>query len=334
MNISNDFRIILTDEFFRRIGSNWILDIIYLIVLTPLSFISCFLNLFSIFILSKIKIKQTKLYKLLMVYCLNSFIISFLFAFIFTGYSPRLFEYFYLFIRIYRCRIMVYVAICLYLFSNILDILIAFERLSAFVKKLTRFRHIKPYLVSLIILILCFLINISTIFSYDLLDDDIFFNSNTTTNCYITEYNKSIVGNVINMLTIFIRDILTLIVEIATNIFIIYAYKKHCVPEIQQNSIQTNINQIILNRKLQRRKRLLSMIFFLSLLSIVSHLIVATVYTFMANFLNTFYRSLYFNLLCFCFFSVIIKHFLNFFIFFKFNSNFRNKCKICLRLTK
>jgi hypothetical protein len=141
-------------------------------------------------------------------------------------------------------------------------------------------------------------------------------------------YYKSKIGNFINMVSIFIRDILTLIIEVLTNIFLVYSYKKFCKPNNQQNNVQIDVNQRIFTKKLQKRKRLLLMIFSLSTLSIISHSFTATIYSFMANFLISSNRSLYFHLLCFCFFTVNLKQFLNIFIFYKFKANFRKKIKI------
>ena len=55
--ITNQTDISLFNE---RIGSTWLLDSIYLFIITPIGFIGGILNLFSLFIMNKIKIKRTK----------------------------------------------------------------------------------------------------------------------------------------------------------------------------------------------------------------------------------------------------------------------------------
>ena len=81
--ITNQTDISLFNE---RIGSTWLLDSIYLFIITPIGFIGGILNLFSLFIMTKIKIKKTKLYQYLKFYSLNGSLACFTCAFVFLSY--------------------------------------------------------------------------------------------------------------------------------------------------------------------------------------------------------------------------------------------------------
>ena len=106
------------------------LDAISLFIISPIGFIGFILNLFCLIILSKIKISNTNLYIYLKIYSLNSALIGLVLSFSFVGYSPRFFPYFAnYYAQLYRCKIYNAIGCSLYSFGNLMDILIAIERL-------------------------------------------------------------------------------------------------------------------------------------------------------------------------------------------------------------
>jgi hypothetical protein len=85
----------LSESFYIRIGSTWILDSIYLYVISPLSFMAIILNALSLFIINKIKIKNATInfYEYLKVDLINGIILCLIGTCSFIGYSPRYFKY-------------------------------------------------------------------------------------------------------------------------------------------------------------------------------------------------------------------------------------------------
>ena len=161
-NNSTNFDI---DLLYERIGSTWVLDSVYLFAIAPISFMGTILNLFSFYILLRIKIDQTMLYKYLAFYSLNGSLICFFISFTLTCYSPRYYPfYFSYFSRFNRAFLAPLVSTVIYFMCNILDILIALERLAIFVKKFKPIDKLNPYLVCFIITLIALIINFPLFF--------------------------------------------------------------------------------------------------------------------------------------------------------------------------
>ena len=76
----------------------------------------------------------------------------------------------------------------------------------------------------------------------------------------------------------------------------------------------------------KKGKKLLSLTLILSILSIITHILgaiifISIIYSMVQN------RILHFSILCLGTFSLVFKHFLNIFLFYFFNSNFRKHLK-------
>jgi hypothetical protein len=162
-NIQNYSNNDLSELSLFKIGSTLTFDSIYLYFVSPIAFISFCLNLFSIFIINKIKTNSNNhrnLYTYFKLYLINSSLLSFIVIFSFYSYSPRYFQFALNYLaRIYRCHIVNSLATTLYFYSNIFDLIITFERLSIFMHHLDFFKRKSPYTISLIGLIACTIIN-------------------------------------------------------------------------------------------------------------------------------------------------------------------------------
>jgi hypothetical protein len=310
----------LTEEFYQTIGSTWIIDGINFYLVSPIGLIGFLLNLSGLCIMLKIHVNTTKLYIYLRYYCLNSALICLICGFTFVAYSPRYFSYFNNYYAIfYRCRIFNFVASSLYFYGNILDILVALERLSIFIPPLKAYsRAFSSLKIMIPIVIACFVININNYLSNYVLtqpefDQEAVTNSSSFTYCGKNEYFYSQTRKIIAVLLVIIRDILTIIIETVLSILCIYYYRNYST-----TSISTNVN----TSRITVGKRLLRMTLAILFLSNLSHLVIATTYLSSFNSNSIFLLGSY--LTCSAGLSISLKHFSNFIIFFFFNTNFRN----------
>ena len=150
-NLSNStFIFEVTESFLLKIGSTWTLDSFYLFVIGPFGLVGFVLNLICFAVLCQIQIAQTKLYKYLRVYSINSSLMCLILSFSFFGFSPRYFGFFREPIGIwFRCQVFAYGFFSVYLFNNLLDILIVLLRLAIFMPKLKFLEETRPYILSI-----------------------------------------------------------------------------------------------------------------------------------------------------------------------------------------
>jgi hypothetical protein len=319
----------INNEFFEKMGSTWLLDGLFIYVSSPIAFIGFLLNLLSFAILLRIKIKSTKLYKYLKVYSLNSSLICLILIFGFVGLSPRYFPFFNHYLsKFYRCKIFGFIFTTLYFFANVLDIIVAVDRLSIFIKKLDKkFDSVKPYFICLIAFCVCFIINFPVLKTYRILNDEQFLKSDSLTYCDLTSFSKSKFGILINMLILLIRDLLTLIIEILISCLAICFYSRFSSSQFQThkaNSSEFEVNEAAYKQRMkdERGKKLLLMTINLCTFSIISHIIVCI--TFISSFFFIKNNKILYNILVFfTLFSINIKHSFNIFIFYFFNNNFK-----------
>ena len=343
MNYSNQTEYLIDENLFHRIGSTWTLDTIYVVIIAPLGFIGVIFNLICFWTLLQIKIKRKEinLYKYLKVYSLAGLASSLIVGLAFMTYSPRYFKDFLdPVVKFYRCRIIGSSMVCLFFYINLLDILISLDRMVIFTNKLTGLRFIRPYSFSIFLLIVCFLINSPIFLTYEISSNHVFLTTNVMNHCGLTEFGKSRLGIISNVIVILIRDVLTFILEIITSIFVLYFYRTYKNNSILLNNIlrfdikKKNSNKMPkisdvrsqINKRKEIYKKLLLMTFVLSVLSIITHFLAAIVYAFTLKLIagNIF---LHFSFVCLGIFCFSLKNFLNLFIFYIFNSNFRKKIR-------
>ena len=320
----------ISKQLYQRLGSTWLLDSVYLFIISPLGFVGFVLNiLFLFFLLPRMQqLNKLRLYKYLMCYSINSSVICFLLTFIFIHFSPRYFEFtFTTYVsKFYRCHLLAYVILGLCLFGYLLDIVILIDRLSLFLNhKISRLNQSKPFTKCFVILIICLLINTPLLFSMKINNQP---NESSPSNfCTPTKFANSKEGFIVSIILIFIRDILALIFEIFMTGLSIYYYKNFSSKSLHSfYFINTNNSISFAFRKVKSRKsngrRLLLMSIYLSILSIISHLIVSVVFFIPVE------ESTLFQVMCFILgMSIIIKHVLNVFIFYYFKNELRKMFK-------
>lgn len=318
----------LNESFYLRMGSTWLIDGIYIFLIAPIGITGFILNMTSLIIYCKL-INNANLYKYLIMYSLNGSLICLISSFLFLTYSPRYIDYFLSpSIKIYRCRVLGYGIVSLYFFGNLLDIFISLNRLSIFNNKLKSFHDFNPFKLGILLMIICFSINLRLIVSYDLMSNDDFFNSSSFTYCIQNEFAETTFNKILNIFIISIRDLITLILEIIFSYLLIKSSNKYTENNLIQATI--NINQtrennlnLTIKKRVMMKKRILYMTIWLSILSIISHLIIAFAFSLFLNNFLTENRLFYFSMVLFGFFSLILKHFLNFFLFYLFDYNFK-----------
>lgn len=328
--MKNSTYLLSNQTFLDLIGSSKIFDGLYAYLFFPTSFIGFILNLVNFFILRRIKEKTTCLYKYLKVYVINSCLINLIFSsmtlFNCIRYFPLAFSYE---ARIISIFLFGYVCNTLYFFGNTLDILIAIERLAIFKKQLKRLtKHNSPYLICFCILIICIFINIPPFLSvYNKSVHEI--QSDFLNKAYInrikiignTSFSNAKCGRIILFISLFTRDLLFLLIEIIILMLTTYYYLQ------EFNRFKSRLNTLQqIRRRNKARKNLLAMVIYLSITTIISRLI-----TFNAFRKLLLKRNISLTEQFVTMYSVVLKHFLNSFIFYKFNRKFKD---VVLDVTK
>ena len=316
---------IIDDNFYVQMGSTWILDSIYLIVIIPLGVIGLISNIFNFYVIFRINVNIST-YKYLKVYCLNSSLIGFIsiftlygnFTIRFTGIKTDLFA------RIYRCFIVNYVATSLYFYGNMLDIVIVIDRLSIFVNFFKKLSKINPLNISIFLAIICFTINLPTFFRFRLKSDEEILYDFTESSINSSYLAFGICGSwylhdniIIVGLNIIGRDLLTLCLEIIFSILSVIYFIRF---KESRKSIKI---QSVKDKKMTDKaddNRLSAMTRFLLIISLITHIAacIAFFFFFTLERLTLHYFIMIANL------SIVIKHSINFFIFYHFNKNFKS----------
>ena len=126
--------------------------------------------------------------------------------------------------------------------------------------------------------------------------------------CNQSEYGKSRIGSLLNLIVIIIRDIITLIVEIIFSILVVYHYNKFKNMSLQKfaakidtnslsnvsnnkrlgnenntqnNVVQNSVDHLRMVKRKQKHQQLLLMTIILSIFSFVTHMIAAFVFVFL-----------------------------------------------------
>lgn len=192
-------------------------------------FIGFVFNLICAFIFSN-KNFNSKFYKILRIYSLNScllnlndFVMFFSAVINFKEFTVSYKASFYI------CYVYVTIAVTLYTFGGIFDIVIVLERLSILSNKFKYLEKWTPGKLAIIVMISSLFINIPLIFSRQPIK--IAIKLNETQIIYFYNYINTPFfyrrfGTIIIHLNLLIRDILTLIVEIALNLLSLFYLKR------------------------------------------------------------------------------------------------------------
>jgi hypothetical protein len=328
MNLTNSELSFIPRGFYnQKVDFTMSIDSIYSFFVSTISFIGFILNTYCFFaLLPKLKIKQTNIYKYLRVYSFNSSLICFINAiiFFFSFSSKYLFEHAFEYLtRFYQCK---YFCVCLYIFGNFLDIFISLDRLSIYLnRKLDKLNQIKPYRKCIFLFIISILTNLPILLSVTapiIQDQTTMSNNSIYLNFIQTNFIKAKFAIIISLAFIFIRDIITLILQISCVFSLLYYYKYSTIQfdkyyVVQTRSLTMDLSRI--KKKNYRGRNLLLMSIYSLIVSMVMHAIFLSI-VFTVAFLKD--ADLIQDMILILIFLIISKHFLNVLILFKFNSKY------------
>ena len=245
----------MSDAFYAAIQSTWLIDSFYLFVNTPLSALALVCNVVSFVAMCRINRKENAIYSYLLLYTLTNSLGSLIVMLSFVAYAPRFFDFAMSpFARIMRCTVMSFVATTLYFFKNMLDVLLALERLSLFFLRVKAFcASCSPNTLAAAAFVLCTVINLPTYFLAQPKSDAAFFNITATTKynyCGQPAFFFTPSGRLLTLLIIVVRDFATTLMEIVLGLLTIrrlHRYRlKHASPTLSDLKIYETERRLIL----------------------------------------------------------------------------------------
>jgi hypothetical protein len=311
-----------------NLKSSYLIDSIGLYFAIPMAIIGTLLNLISIIILYSKSFRKMNIYKIMKIYNLTSLLLTFGLSFTFL-YTPNvLFELsISLIARIFSCNIVNWIFILIFFYQNCLDILMNLERALSYSNGFQQIKQISAYLICFIVLIICVIIHISSDLAFTYTpDDELYIKFNL---CYPTSFAILPLTKMILIVSYIIEGPIVMILVIGSNILAYISYKSFM--KRKQESI--NINRSAELTESEKRKQvktekrnkiLLSMTIYLTIFSIISHLIQfgaqLIIFVFSSQITKILYGWIRFAFL----FIVIFKNFFTIFFYYYFNSNFKN----------
>ena len=301
------------ESFYIKIGSTWLLDGTFVYLISPIGFIGFFLNIISLLIFFKIKVKSQsqKLVKYLRVYSLNSSFICLIIGFTFVAYSPRYFlNLFKKYSAYFKCKMLNYILVCLYQYGISIDFLIVMDSISSHSNRLIFMKKINPYLICSFNFLLCLIINYPLATNFDRLK----LHSNSdfvTKNCpklFLITQNR------VKYFIIALQDFLLAILIIFAIFMSFYFY---AIRRNKSSSTNTNSNN-------QNGKKILILSQTLCLNTLICHLIILIGrYLFISFWLRVNDMESYVFVVCIICFIVSFKHSLNIILFYLYDSGFK-----------
>jgi hypothetical protein len=328
----------LSEILFYKAGSDsWTSDFLFLLTV-PFGVTGFLLNMFSLALFIKIDVNTTQMYKYLRVYAINSAILCTFNVTTFYTYTPRYFAFEYSFLsRVNLCIITNFVKTLFVFYSFVLDILISLERLAVFIDRLKVMKNVSAYIICFISFILCSIVNSPVYFWYYVKSNQEFYSElfNLTIQpdkfyfCGRTGFLNKPICLISSALAIFIRDILTLLVEVVTGLLLAY----YCHQFVKRRTSLGNFSE----NDSRNFYKVLKMTLILSLLSIITHVCLFVFFLIgMFNFVKgdkIWLREFYWTTL-----TCLFKYSSNFFVFYFFNTNsemavraFYSKIKLLFR---
>jgi len=319
---SND----LIQQLLANIQFNKYTDAFYLFLILPMGSLGSLFNYVSFVIFCK-KSFDMPLFKYLRVYTLSSLIVSLSLIFIYF-FAPFTFPQIFLAYstRIYGCKILPsFVTSFFFFFENTLDIFINLERALSFSSEFGRFKKISPYVISLLLFILCVLINGPVFFVYDIVEDSQL--PIVLRLCKLTQFSKSSMGKLFLMISYILQGPVSLIFVIGTNMIALISFRRYLKRKAQLHTQTSLENETEAHKKKRTQdekanKRLFLMTFYLSIFSVLNHLM-----QFSAQFIVFILAMSPSVTAWFVFiyiFNFAFKNFMNIFFFYNYNKKFKN----------
>ena len=339
-----------SDQNFNYTKADWInkyalpmnLDLVYLYFISLFGFCAAILNSISLFVFTRKKFLKSNIYVYIRIYIFNSLLMSLCESFVFVSTSIRYFEFSNTYSAVsYGTYFYIAVITTTYFYGRIIEIKISLERASNYYTKIKKFFSLNPTFDSFIALMACILINCPYFFVFQPSSVTIELNNVKNFTIYYwgtTEFANSAVGKSICYVVLFIRDILTLVLQIIVSLLSVYLFKKMInnrrrieifsgkSSKIRQNQATRSETKIELIFSVE--KKLTFMVTFMTLLATIEHIIVILV-VITSGFIGEYMTDLGMAISNAMF---ALKNFSNFFIFIAFSKRFRKEFFRILKL--
>jgi hypothetical protein len=241
----------VNEIFLLRIGSTWLLDTCYLYLLIPLCSIGIISNVICLIVFQSKLMKNINLYKYLRIFTINSLIICIMGLLTFLPRTPRYFPSlsFSFAAKLYRCKLFSFFGYTFVFNGNLLNIFIMLERMSLY-KNYKLLKDLSIFKLCIFLFIFCGILNIPIYFSLKMKSDQEFIDAFNNydkaisfTYCKTPKFFQEITGKIFLGLVAFIRDFVSLILEILVGIVSVYYFRKY------QSNREVNffLNEINLN---------------------------------------------------------------------------------------
>ncbi len=302
-------------------------DALYVYLVVPMGSLGSLFNLLSFLIFCKKSFDTIPLFKYLKVYTLASLIVSVSLIFVFN-LAPYTFPAVLLAYttRIYVCKTLAsFVTSFFFFFENTLDVFINLERALCFGTGFREFKKVSPYVISLLLFFLCVLINGPVYFVFDIVEDSQL--PSVLRICKLTQFSKSSFGKLFLMISYMLQGPVLLICVIGSNIIALISFRRFLKRKAQLQA-QTPIENETKAQKKKRiqdektNKKLFFMTFYLSIFSVLNHLMVFT--SQFIIFILTMSPSVTAWIVFIYIFNFAFKNLMNIFFFYNFNKKFKN----------
>lgn len=286
----------LTDELKQQLLANtttWLTDSLYLYLIGPMSLIGFLSNSITLIIFTKRIFSKYAHYKYLKIYAFVSYLITLHLIVLLLTQTPNYF--FNLatshFARVFRCLVVPSYGLKLLVFySNAMDAVLNLERASNFNLQLKRFNNASPFLISFIVFIICFLINLPYGYLLELNDDHALYT--TFEFCKKTKFNNSLAGNVTLLIVFIIEGPILLLLVTLSNVCSYMSMKSYFDKKIE--TIQLNESEYLtdtqtlskqMSKIMRMDKRMTFFTIYVTLFSLFFHVIlfIASICFFILN---------------------------------------------------
>jgi len=313
----------------ENIRTTYLTDALKLYFIVPIAIIGSYLNYKGLKIFIKKSFRNLNIFKLMFIYNIISFCITFITIFYFL-YTPHiLFEISVSKIgRIYSCNFINWFNLFFFFYGNCIDVLINLERAVSFSRKFEKLKKTSPYLICFVVLIICLVIHLPINLSQSFTPDNELYTKLRL--CHATTYTSLSITRLVLTISIIIEGPVVMILVIGSNLLAFISYrsflkrKEETARTINNNRIvHSTLTDIQQQKNDKMNQKLLKMTIFLTLFSVIIHIIQfgAQIITSLFNTSN----KLVFAWAFFIFsFVAIFKHFFTVFFYYLFNYKFKN----------
>ena len=312
-------------------------DALNMYLIVPMSVLGTILNIITIIVLIRKSFRNKNIFKLMIIYSLTSFIITFFMIFAFLFAPHILFDLSVSEIgRIYSCNVTNMIILLFFFYGNCLDILMNLERALNYSNKYEKMKNIPAYTICFIVFIICVIIHLPSDLAQSYTPNDQLYIRLRL--CYATSFATTTSTKIILYICYIIEGPIIMILVIGSNIVAFSSYKSFIKRKEELTISSNDLTDFEKRKEIKKEKlnrKLFLMTIYLSIFSIISHLIQFGSQLVIFAFAKYFTSPMY-SLVVFIYtFIIIFKHFFTIVFFNFFNSKFKNNLKsFCFKLNQ